>query len=157
MPAALGITRDGKKLVLGVWQGSAENVRVSEDLIDDFLERGLGTDRRLLFVADAAKALSKPRKATFGKAAEIQRCPIHKERNVPSCLSRADQTAARRRARNAWGLKRHEDAEAALKAAAGLLRAERDFRRRNASTYLESLVPPPRRRASPRRRRRVPL
>ena len=122
MLAALGITRDGKKHVLGVWQGSTENARVSQDLIDNLVERGLRTDRRLLFVLDGAKALSKAVKATFGKAAEIQRCHIHKERNVLSYLPGSHQAAVRRRLRNAWGLKRYHDAKAALKAAVAYLR-----------------------------------
>ncbi|MGQ9589950.1 MAG: transposase [Planctomycetota bacterium] len=86
MLRAPGITRDGKKHVLGVWQGRAENARVWEDLIENLVERSLRADRRLLFVRDGVRALSKALKATLGKAAEIQRSHIHKERNALSLL-----------------------------------------------------------------------
>ena len=64
--AALGFTADGKKRVLGLWQGATENARVCQDLLDNLVERGLRTDQKLLFVLDGAKALSKAVKSTFG-------------------------------------------------------------------------------------------
>ncbi len=120
--AALGFTADGKKHVLGVWQGATENARVCQDLLDNLVERGLRTDQKLLFVLDGSKALSKAVKATFGKQAELQRCQLHKERNVLSYLPKSYHTVVRRRMRNAWGLKDYEEAKKALKSAVDYLR-----------------------------------
>ena len=74
------------------------------------------------------------------EAAEIQRCQIHKERNVLSCLSGADQAAVRRRLRNVWGLKRHEDAKAALKAALACLRGLSESAASNLEEGLEETL-----------------
>ncbi len=105
-----------------LWQGATENARVCQDLLDDLVERGLRTDQKLLFVLDGAKALSKAVKATFGKQVEIQRCQVHKERNVLSYLPKSYHTVARRRLRNAWGLMGYEEAKKALKSAVDYLR-----------------------------------
>ncbi len=120
--AALGFTVDGKKHVLGLWQGATENARVCQDLLDNLVERGLRSDQKLLFVLDGSKALSKAVKATFGKEAEIQRCQIHKERNVLSYLPKSYHAVVRRRLRNAWGLKSYKEAKKALKSAVDYLR-----------------------------------
>lgn len=120
--AALGLTADGKKCILGLWQGATENARVCQDLLDNLVERGLRTDQKLLFVLDGSKALSKAVKSTFGSEAEIQRCQVHKERNVLCYLPKSYHKVVRRRLRNAWGLKGYEEAKKALKSAVDYLR-----------------------------------
>ena len=119
---ALGFTADGKKHVLGIWNGATENAQVCQALLDNLVERGLRTDQKLLFVLDGAKALSKAVKATFGKKAEIHRCHLHKERNVLSYLPKSYHTVVRRRLRNAWGLKDYKEAKKALALAVDYLR-----------------------------------
>lgn len=119
---ALGLAADGRKHVLGLWQGATENGGVCQDLLDNLLERGLRTDGKLLFILDGSKALSKGVKATFGKEAVIQRCQVHKERNVLSYLPESYHAVVRRRLRNAWGLKGYEEAKKALKSAVQYLR-----------------------------------
>ena len=131
--AALGFTADGKKRVLGVWQGATENARVCQDLLNNLVERGLRTDQKTLFVLDGSKALSKAVLATFGKQAEIQRCQFHKEKNVLSYLPKSFHTVVRRRLRNAWALKSHKEAKKALKSAVDYLREISD----SAATSLE--------------------
>ena len=71
---ALGIAADGQKHALGLWDGSTENARVSQDLLANLQSRGLRTDRSLLVILDGSKALRKAVRATFGEAALVQRC-----------------------------------------------------------------------------------
>jgi transposase-like protein len=88
---ALGITADGHKHALGLWDGSTENARVCQDLLANLQSRGLRTDRSLLVLLDGSKALRKAVRATFGDAALVQRCQVHKMRNVLAYLSDRDR------------------------------------------------------------------
>ena len=84
---ALGIAADGQKHALGVWDGSTENATVCQDLLANLQSRGLRTDRSLLVILDGSKALRKAVRAVFGEAALVQRCQVHKTRNVLEYLS----------------------------------------------------------------------
>jgi transposase-like protein len=79
---ALGIDDTGMKHVLGIWEGATENAAACKELLSNLVERGLDTERTRLFVIDGSKALSKSIRDTFGKRAIIQRCQVHKRRNV---------------------------------------------------------------------------
>ncbi len=79
---ALGIDRTGGKHALGVWDGSTENAAVCQSLLADLQRRGLRTDRSLLVILDGSKALHKAATQTFGPAALMQRCQVHKLRNI---------------------------------------------------------------------------
>ncbi len=79
---ALGIAADGQKHALGLWEGSTENATVCQSLLANLQSRGLRTDRSLLVILDGSKALRKAVQATFGQAALVQRCQLHKLRNV---------------------------------------------------------------------------
>jgi transposase-like protein len=79
---ALGIAADGQKHALGVWEGATENAAVCQSLLANLQSRGLRTDRSLLVIFDGALALHKATRAVFGEAALIQRCQIHKLRNI---------------------------------------------------------------------------
>jgi transposase-like protein len=89
--AALGVRTDGKKAVLGLVEGATENSQATKRLLEDLIGRGLRTDCERLFVIDGAKALTKAIKDTFGEKAEIQRCQVHKKRNVLSHLPQSEQ------------------------------------------------------------------
>lgn len=89
--AALGIRSDGKKEVLGLIEGGTENSQTVKYLFSDLIERGLRDDVRRLFVIDGAKALTKAVNDTFGNNAEIQRCQVHKKRNVLANLPESEQ------------------------------------------------------------------
>jgi putative transposase len=80
--AALGIDEAGEKHVLGLYEGATENETVCTALISDLTSRGLRTDRSMLFVIDGGKGLSKAIRAVYGTHAIIQRCQVHKRRNV---------------------------------------------------------------------------
>ena len=79
---ALGIAEGGGKHVLGVWQGATENTAVVKGLLEDLVDRGLDLQRRYLVVMDGSKALRAGVERVFGEQVEVQRCQIHKRRNV---------------------------------------------------------------------------
>jgi transposase-like protein len=84
--AAVGVDAEGEKHLLGLAQGSSENAQVAKDLLASLIERGIGPDRVRLFVIDGSKALRAAIEALFGGQARVQRCRIHKMRNVTERL-----------------------------------------------------------------------
>jgi putative transposase len=84
--AAVGVDPSGKKHVLGLREGATENAASCKALLADLVERGLPTERTLLFVIDGAKALHRAVADIFGERALIQRCRQHKKRNVTEAL-----------------------------------------------------------------------
>ncbi len=111
---ALGIESTGKKHVLGLWQGATENTAVVKDLLEDLVARGLSTERRYLFVIDGAKALRAAIERVFGARAEVQRCQLHKRRNVNEYLPKNAQGDYDRRIRNAYAMTGYAEAKAEL-------------------------------------------
>jgi transposase-like protein len=107
---ALGVEKDGGKRILGVVEGASENTEVVRSLLENLIERGLTTTDRVLFVIDGSKALRKAIGDVFGTRAVIQRCVVHKLRNILSYLPPSRQVEARRRLKAAWGLVSHQDA-----------------------------------------------
>jgi putative transposase len=83
---ALGITADGTKVPVGLWDGSTENKAVVRSLLADLVERGLSCEDGLLVVIDGAKALAAAVREVFGTRAAVQRCTLHKRRNVTDHL-----------------------------------------------------------------------
>jgi transposase-like protein len=79
---ALGFDSDGNKHVLGLYEGATENSVCCQGLLSDLESRGLDTTGAMLFVIDGSKALAKAIGAKFGSRALIQRCQVHKRRNV---------------------------------------------------------------------------
>ncbi len=90
--AAMGVRKDGTKQILGVIEGSSENHLVANALLSDLIDRGLAADIPHLFVLDGGKALHKAVSDTFGQFAVIQRCQVHKKRNVLSHLPKSEQS-----------------------------------------------------------------
>ena len=111
---ALGIESSGKKHVLGLWQGATENTVVVKDLLEDLVTRGLAPERRYLFVIDGAKALRAAIQRVFGERAEVQRCQLHKRRNVAEYLPKNAQGDYDRRIRNAYAMTDYAQAKAEL-------------------------------------------
>ena len=118
---ALGITTDGVKIPLGLWEGSTENATVATALLSDLVERGLDPEQGILFVVDGSKALRKAIRDVFGERAPVQRCVRHKERNVLEHLPESDRPAVKRRLRRAWADDDHDRALSDLRALAGEL------------------------------------
>ena len=114
----LGITVDGVKLPLGLWEGSTENATVATALLSDLVERGLDVSGGVLVVIDGAKALRKAVRDVFGAATPVQRCIRHKERNVEGHLPERERPWVRRKLRSAWADPDHGRALASLEALA---------------------------------------
>jgi len=82
MMVAIGVTDDGTKRVLSVRQGATANARVCIDLLEELRERGISTERPTLFVLDGSKALHAAVERVWGEQAQVQRCRLHKIRNL---------------------------------------------------------------------------
>lgn len=109
--AALVITTDGHKVPVGLWLGDTENRTVVTDLLADLQARGLSAERGLLVVIDGAKALATAVRKVFDKQALIQRCTLHKRRNVAGYLSKEIAGRIDRRLASAFN---HPDPAAGL-------------------------------------------
>jgi putative transposase len=101
--AALGIDATGQKHVLGVWDGATENAALCQSLLANLQSRGLRTDRSLLVLLDGSKALHKAVRQMFGEAALIQRCQVHKARNVLDHLPDDQRASAQAMLTRAYG------------------------------------------------------
>lgn len=99
---ALGITTDGVKIPLGLWEGSTENKTVTSELLSNLVHRGLDVEQGVLVVIDGSKALRAAVNDVLGKRTPVQRCQIHKERNVLDHLADRDRDLVKRRLRRAW-------------------------------------------------------
>jgi len=109
---ALAITADGTKKPVGLWDGSTENKTVVRALLADLVERGLKVDDGLLVVCDGAKALAAGVRAVFGDTALIQRCTLHKRRNIADHLPDKDKAWVDAKLVKAFG---HPDPEQGLR------------------------------------------
>jgi transposase-like protein len=109
---ALGITQNGEKIVLGMREGTTENAAVAKELLRDVIERGVSPEQRILFVIDGGKGIRKAVRACFGANAWIQRCTLHKLRNVLEHLPQRVRPSIARALRQAWS---GADAELARK------------------------------------------
>jgi putative transposase len=103
--AAIGVDTQGRKHVLGLWHGATENATVVKGLLEELVSRGLSAQRKLLIVLDGAKALRKAVQMVLGEQAVVQRCRIHKLRNVLDQLPKEKQAQARWRMQAAWAQK----------------------------------------------------
>ena len=100
MVAAIGI--DGDKHVLGLAEGATENTATVQALLDNLIARGLDAERPRLYILDGAKALSKAIQRTFGRAALIQRCQVHKGRNIVERLDESLHAGVKKVLRQVW-------------------------------------------------------
>ena len=99
---ALGITTDGTKIPLGLWTGSTENHVVAGQLLQNLIERGLRVEQPMLFVIDGGKGIHKALRQVFGDRAVIQRCQVHKLRNVRDHLPETRRAYVGRQMRDAY-------------------------------------------------------
>jgi transposase-like protein len=99
---ALGVTLDGTKVPLGIWAGSTENHVVATSLLNNLIERGLRVEESMLFVIDGGKGLRKALRDVFGDRAVVQRCQVHKLRNVKEHLDEARRAYVARQMRDAY-------------------------------------------------------
>jgi putative transposase len=111
---ALGITTEGVKVPLGLWEGSTENATLARSLLADLVDRGLDPGQAILFVLDGGKALRRAISDVFGERALVHRCHRHKERNVLDLLPERDRSKVLARIRGAWALTDAKEAETQL-------------------------------------------
>jgi putative transposase len=116
MVAALGIAEDGRKIILGIRQGATENAIVVGELLGDLANRGLDFAAPRLYVLDGGKALTAAVKKYAGESAAIQRCQVHKRRNVLDHLSDEHKPAVARKLNAAYALEDYAAAQQALNA-----------------------------------------
>ena len=114
MIAALGIGCDGTKTVLGIREGATENTAVVSALLSELVERGLDFSTPRVYVLDGGKALAAAVRKHAGEAAFIQRCQVHKKRNVVDHLPDEHKADVRRKMQNAYAMADYADAKRAL-------------------------------------------
>jgi putative transposase len=108
MITAVGVDREGYKHVLGLQEGATENAAAAKSLLERLVAQGLDPEKKLLFVVDGSKALRAAITAVFGAAHPVQRCRIHKLRNVLEQLPQDQQDQARSAIRAAWRMEPKE-------------------------------------------------
>src|SRR6476661_8690851 len=116
MVAALGISQDGRKMILGLRQGATENATVVGELLGDLMNRGLDFSQPRLYVLDGGKALSAAVKKYAGESAPIQRCEVHKRRNVLDHLTDEQKPAVAKKLNAAYAVEDYAAAKQALDA-----------------------------------------
>ena len=114
MIVALGIGCDGRKTVLGLREGATENATVVGALLSDLLARGLDFSTPRLYVLDGSKALHTAVRRHAGESAFLQRCQVHKKRNVVDHLPEEHKADVRRKMQNAYSMADYADAKRAL-------------------------------------------
>jgi transposase-like protein len=114
MVAALGISQDGRKTILGIRQGATENATVVGELLGDLMNRGLDFAELRLYVLDGGKALHAAVKKYAGESAPIQRCQVHKRRNVLDHLTDEQKPLVAKKLNAAYALEDYAAAKDAL-------------------------------------------
>jgi putative transposase len=111
---ALGISTEGVKIPLGLWEGSTENATLARALLADLVDRGLDPEQAILFVIDGGKAIRRGIKDVYGEYALVHRCHRHKERNITDLLPERERPQILARVRGAWSLTSAELAQQRL-------------------------------------------
>jgi transposase-like protein len=114
MVAVLGVSQDGRKTILGIRQGATENATVVGELLGDLANRGLDFSEPRLYLLDGGKALSSAVKKYAGESAAIQRCQVHKRRNVLDHLTDEQKPLVAKKLNAAYGMEDHAAAKLAL-------------------------------------------
>ena len=122
--AAIGIDGQGAKHVLAIAEGATENAATVQALLDNLTARGLDPEVPRLFIVDGAKAVSKAIRRTFGVTAAIQRCQVHKGRNIIERLDVSLHAGVKKVLRQAWDQKDADKAERLLRNLARRLEQE---------------------------------
>jgi len=133
---ALGIDLTGRKLALGFWEGATENREICDALLSNLESRGLKLSKATLFVIDGGKGIHAALKSRYGRNSLVQRCVLHKLRNIERHLPKKYRAETKRRFLRALEMKRYEDAKEEM------LALEKWLRERNesaADSLLEAL------------------
>src|SRR5262249_10459015 len=115
---AMGITEDGTKRILGLRQGATENAGVCVALLEDLQARGLDTSRPRLLGGDGSKGLRAAGARVWGDNAVIQRCQVHKRRNIKAHLAEKHHAELDQQPAAAYQGEDYEKARASLETTA---------------------------------------
>lgn len=107
---ALGINGIGEKVILGLIEGNTECATVCGDLLKTLVSRGIRQDKPFLFVIDGGKGMRRAIKDIFGENFPVQRCLIHKARNIEVYIPERAHLEFRRRWRRMRSYEQHADA-----------------------------------------------
>jgi transposase-like protein len=110
----MGVSVEGRKVLLGLQEGHTENATVVSGLLDNLVDRGLVLTEHFLAVVDGAKALRSALMKRWEGRVLIQRCQVHKKRNVLEHLPPAYQAEVRRRLSVAYGMTDEAEAKKLL-------------------------------------------
>jgi len=110
----IGLTVHGHKVVLGLRQGATENTTVVKQMLEDLRDRGVDFEVPRLYILDGGKALFAGVKRVAGKAAIMQRCQVHKVRNVIAHLTEENQGHVRQKMHSAYAMREYSDAKRGL-------------------------------------------
>lgn len=113
--AGVGVTPGGEKVLLGLWEGHSENTTLARDFLVSLRDRGLKTLSRVLVILDGSKGLRKGILQVLGEGqAVVQRCQVHKQRNVCEYLPKHQHAEVGRRLKAAYGAKTYAEAKRML-------------------------------------------
>lgn len=114
MVIAVGITVEGKKVILGFVQTATENEKACSDFLRELVERGFQYEDGVLVIIDGSKGLRKAVECVFGDKALIHRCQWHKRENVVSYLPKREQVTMRRKLQAAYEQPTYDAAKGSL-------------------------------------------
>ncbi len=110
----MGLTSNGRKIVMGFVETTTENAEAVKGLLQHLIHRGLSFSEGILCIIDGSKGLYKAVRDVFGESAAVQRCQWHKRENVTSYLSEKEKPVYRRRLQRAYEMPTYEEAKEAL-------------------------------------------
>ncbi len=111
---ALGIDIKGTKVVLGFWEGATENKEICDELLQDMERRGLKLSAKVIFIVDGGKGILAALKKRYGKDLLLQRCALHKGRNITRLLPKKYRGEVARRFKVIFGLNDFKEAKLEL-------------------------------------------
>lgn len=111
---ALGVDKQGNKHFIGISQGSTENAEIVADLLGSIADRKIQFSHKVICVLDGSKALRKGVIDHFGERADIQRCLIHKIRNVEAKLEKKYHFDFKEKIHQAYSLNDYEECKASM-------------------------------------------
>jgi putative transposase len=123
---ALGVSAAGAKVPLGIWSGSTESAPVATALLQNLIDRGLSIVEKTLFVIDGGKGIRKAIEDVFCSLAVVQRCQVHKGRNIREHVPEARRSYVAKQLREAYLSKSAKTARKLLKRLASWLESNGD-------------------------------
>jgi transposase-like protein len=114
MVLCVGITAEGKKVILGFIQTATENEKACSDFLRELVERGLRYDKGILGIIDGSKGIKKAMESVMGESVVIQRCQWHKRENVVAYLPKQEQEPLRRKLQAAYEQPTYDSAKTSL-------------------------------------------